>query len=1069
MTQPKSRLAKLTPPTLPVVLTRARLFRVLDRARTRPLTWIAAPAGFGKTTLVASYLKARRRPVCWYRLDEGDADPATFFHYLSLAAKSLVPKIRRPLPVLTPEYALGLPTFTRRFFQELCARLPRRCVLVLDNYQEVPSTSALHQLLPYAIQELPEHVSVLVMSRQDPPPPLVTVQCDRGMTVIGADSLTLSRVEAKAIVQLHWKKKADGAMRTFVDEAYRRVGGWAAGLMLMVEQAKGDRRVSGSGLDGTSETIFRYLAGEVMERLSPDVRQLLLKTSVLSDINIRSAEVLTGLSNAGDLLAFLHRSRYFTERRQGTEPSYRYHPLFRDFLLHRARVDLGTAQIQALQRNAADLLIKEGRIEEAVLVLQAAEDWEGLVQVILGQAQELVATGRIQTLEAWILCIPEPVRAQSPWLMFWLASTKVSFDPDQAYALFDQSLDEFLRQGDRTGALLSWCGAIRAVLIRWDGLGRITKLLELFPTIHPDGASYPSIEVEAHVADCLAGAIMQTRPDRDDARAWLDRAVSLSDHLPPAVQTGSRYMTEIYFLWFGDIAAARAGLEQFSRLRESKQWNLITAIFFHATTATLAWFDSELDLCRLHIGKARELVTQSGLHVWDGLIISQGVAGELLAGNLSAAEALLKEEDAMTQRLGGIHRAHYLHLFAWFLRLRGDHQKALEEGLRSNDLIAAAGGHLFGQGINALVIAHALHELGQLDGAARYVEQSLEIGDRMRSDLLRFGAWVLTAKMAFDRNDAPAGLVALKKALTIGEVRGLMQYPSCDRRLMAGLCARALIARIHVPFVLRMIQKHRFAAPLEARCLETWPWPIKIYTLGRFEVLINGQPLGKNRKTPHRLMELLIAIMTYGGAPVSAARLMDMLWPEADGDQARENLKKSIARLRQLLAVDDALCWQDGEISLNRTCCWVDAWAFEACASTVEVRGVTGNASHDDQDDPKAIALYRGPFLGWSEIPSWASSYQDQVRKQFIRLVTKHAHVPTDDQREKLMTELANAIDLDPVAEPLYQKLIPLLLSANRHAEAAACYDRCRTELARWAGRSVSVDLQKLAQTLRPR
>ena len=106
--------------------------------------------------------------------------------------------------------------------------------------------------------------------------------------------------------------------------------------------------------------------------------------------------------------------------------------------------------------------------------------------------------------------------------------------------------------------------------------------------------------------------------------------------------------------------------------------------------------------------------------------------------------------------------------------------------------------------------------------------------------------------------------------------------------------------------------------------------PIKIYTLGRFEVLINGQPLGKNRKTPHRLMELLIAIMTYGGAPVSAARLMDMLWPEADGDQARENLKKSIARLRQLLAVDDALCWQDGEISLNRTCCWVDAWAFEA-------------------------------------------------------------------------------------------------------------------------------------------
>ena len=675
MNRSTSRLAKLTPPTLPVVLTRARLFRVLDRTRTRPLTWIAAPAGFGKTTLVASYLKARRRPVCWYRLDEGDADPATFFHYLSLAAKSLAPRFRRPLPVLTPEYALGLPTFTRLFFRELCGRLPHRCVLVLDNYQEVPSTSGLHQLLPHAVQELPKHVSVLVMSRQDPPPSMVTVRSGQAMTVIGGDSLSLSRSEAKAIVQLHWKK-AEGSLRAFVDEAYRRVGGWAAGLMLMVEQAKADRLVSGSGPDGTSETIFRYLAGEVMARLSLDIQQLLLKTSVLSDIDLRSAEVLTGLSNAGDILAFLHRSRYFTERREGTEPSYRYHPLFREFLLHRARVELGTPHLQSIRRHAAELLIKEARIDDAVLLLQTAEDWEGIAQVILGQAQELLATGRIQTLEAWILSVPEPIRIHNPWLIFWLANTKVSYDPDQAYTLFNQSLVEFRRQSDRTGALLSWCGAIRAVLIRWAGLGRITKLLELFPTINPAGASYPSIEVEANVADCMAGAIMQTRPDRDDARAWLDRAFSLSEHLPPAVQTGSRYFMEIYYIWFGDFAAAKASLEQFSRLRESKQWNPITTIFFHATSATFAWLDSELDLCRMHIGKARELVNQSGLHVWDGLIISQGVAGELLAGNLPAAEALLKEGDAATQRLGGIHRAHFLHLVCWFKLLRGDFSEA---------------------------------------------------------------------------------------------------------------------------------------------------------------------------------------------------------------------------------------------------------------------------------------------------------------------------------------------------------------------------------------------------------
>ncbi len=1069
MTRSTQRLGKLTPPILPVVLTRAKLFRVLDRARTRPLTWITAPAGFGKTTLVASYLRARRRPVCWYRLDEGDADPSTFFHYLSLAAQSLAPRFRRPLPVLTPEYALGLPTFTRRFFRELCGRLPRRCVLVLDNYQEVPSASGLHQLLPHAIQELPEHASVLVMSRQDPPPSMVTVQSGQAMTVVGGDSLSLSRAEAKAIVQLHWKKKADGTLRAFVDEAYRQVGGWAAGLLLLIEQAKADCMVSGSGPDGTSETIFRYLAGEVMERLSPDIQQLLLKTSVLSDIDLRSAVALTGLSNAGDILGFLHRSRYFTERRQGARPSYRYHPLFREFLLHRARVELGTAHLQALQRNAAELLIKETRIEDAVLLLQAAEDWEGLAQVILGQAQELVATGRIQTLGTWILSVPEPIRIRNPWLMFWLASTKVSFDPDQAYVLFDQSLVKFREQGDRTGALLSWCGAIRAVLIRWAGLGRIAKLLELFPAIHPEGASYPSIEVEAHVADCMAGAIMQTRPDRDDARAWLDRAVILSEYLPPAVQTGSRYMTEIYFLWFGDFVAARAGLGQFLRLAESKQWNPITTIFFHTTSATFAWLDSELDLCRMHIGKARELVNQSGLHVWDGLIISQGVAGELLSGNLPAAEALLKEGDAATQRLGGIHRAHFLHLFCWFKLLRGDFLEAWTQMQQSLNLLSAEGGHMFGEASHAILAAHILRELGRAPEAIQWLEQVIQTAERMQSDLLRFGAWILTAQLAFDRNDETEGFEGLRKALKIAESRGLLQYPGCQPQIMATLCARALNAGIQVPVVFRMIKKNRYPAPPEARHSEAWPWPIKIYTLGRLEILIKGQPLEKNRKASHRLLDLLTVIVAFGGQAVPVSRLTDALWPEADGDQALENFKRSISRLRKLLGIETVILWQEGKISLNPELSWVDALAFEVGLKQEE-DGAMWKPGQGRADVPQPLELYRGPFLGSNEVPAWAVSYQQTLRRRWINVTLRHnERIHQSAHLNDAVQNLERAIEIDPAAEPLYQRLIPFLLTQHRRVEALAYYDKCRAALARWPGRSVSAELQALAHTISSR
>src|SRR5215467_5495651 len=127
-------LAKTTRPTLATTVARPRLFHRLDRARRRPVTWVWGRPGAGKTTLVASYLRARKVRSLWYQLDEGDADVATFFYYLGLAA----PRRRRPLPLLTSPFRPGLSLFARHYFRELFGRLPARFTAVFDNYQAVP-------------------------------------------------------------------------------------------------------------------------------------------------------------------------------------------------------------------------------------------------------------------------------------------------------------------------------------------------------------------------------------------------------------------------------------------------------------------------------------------------------------------------------------------------------------------------------------------------------------------------------------------------------------------------------------------------------------------------------------------------------------------------------------------------------------------------------------------------------------------------------------------------------------------------------------------------------------------
>jgi hypothetical protein len=129
-------LAKLTRPKLYDALPRPRLFALLDEAATRPIVWVCAPPGAGKTTLVASYLEARGLRHLWYQVDIADSDPATFVHYMRMAAVQLVGKKAAALPHFNPEPQQDIARFARTYFREFFSVLPRPTVIALDSFQD---------------------------------------------------------------------------------------------------------------------------------------------------------------------------------------------------------------------------------------------------------------------------------------------------------------------------------------------------------------------------------------------------------------------------------------------------------------------------------------------------------------------------------------------------------------------------------------------------------------------------------------------------------------------------------------------------------------------------------------------------------------------------------------------------------------------------------------------------------------------------------------------------------------------------------------------------------------------
>src|SRR5918992_5254949 len=163
----RGSLGKTARPSLSGILPRRRLFELLDRGREGAAIWVSGPPGCGKTTVVASWLDHAALPCLWYQIDEGDADVATFFYYLSAAAADL--EAGEGLPLLAPEHQASLPQFTRRYFQQLFGQLAKPFAIVFDGCHEVPASSPLHEVLRTAIQELPPDGFVVLISRADPP------------------------------------------------------------------------------------------------------------------------------------------------------------------------------------------------------------------------------------------------------------------------------------------------------------------------------------------------------------------------------------------------------------------------------------------------------------------------------------------------------------------------------------------------------------------------------------------------------------------------------------------------------------------------------------------------------------------------------------------------------------------------------------------------------------------------------------------------------------------------------------------------------------------------------------
>jgi ATP/maltotriose-dependent transcriptional regulator MalT len=216
-----------------------------------------------------------------------------------------------------------------------------------------------------------------------------------------------------------------------------RSDGWAAGLVLLLEETADFATKRLKVKDTPPEKVFEYFAGEIFAGLGEKAKNFLLKSACLPKMTVRMAERITAEPRAGVILSDLNRNNYFTELHRETEPVYEYHPLFRDFLLARAREILPARTLQRIRHDAGAVLEEAGHDEEAVRLYQELCDREGVVRIILRKAPRLVLQGRRGTLAEWIASLPETACAENPWLLYWRGICRLASKPEECLGDFE--------------------------------------------------------------------------------------------------------------------------------------------------------------------------------------------------------------------------------------------------------------------------------------------------------------------------------------------------------------------------------------------------------------------------------------------------------------------------------------------------------------------------------------------------------------------------------------------------------------------------------------------------------
>jgi len=1048
------------PDAAPLVPRPALLERL--SASAAAVLWLHGPPGSGKSALAALHAERAGAPVLWFRVDRGDRDPAAFCESLRAALKTVRRSARR-VPPVTDALRADVEAFARRFARGWLQALPSPVLLCFDDVQALAGADDAQRVLRAIAEELAAPARLLVTSRNPPDAAFERLQRSGGLQGIDAAALRLSDDEARALCRARggaWEQLPRGWLQA--------VNGWAAGLVLLVDALRRHSTVLEQGPEAPATdpraALFDYFAGELFDALPRARHDALCTLALLPVMTADNARGVSGSDEAFGAVLQLHARGCFVTRLPGTPPRYAFHDLLREHLLHEGERRMAPAERRPACERAADALAAEGHDEEAVRVLIGAQAWDAACRHLLTAAPRLLRGKQWFLIAELASLFPAAFRAREPWLGHWQGRVTNWRNDATARSLLEEALRGFRAAGRRDGEVLTLAALAESHYYECVSNLPLRRLAAELAPLRDEIGRLPDATQQLWCWGMLLYALINSSTDTALIAEAAQRTEALCAHAGDADERlrATALLLE-HLQRSGHHEAAGALIEQTRALAEDEalgvvarvRWWLQIGHFGALLGAKAAWQGS---------ARARAIAVAGGLlpRDYEGHFYNAEMNAAISARDLARARALAREMQPLMRP------GHHLDL-TYFALQRA--QTALMAGAPENGLVfaeealeeaALAGVPPSDWLLMAVCAAVAAIETGRFEQAEALLQQADGIAASAALPVMHYRLLMVRA-LAGLRRAEPAWAALLREALALAERHDLPLAFAWYEAGIVPLLAHALDHGIAADYVVRHIRRRRLPAPPQASA--RWPWPLRLRTLGGFELVgPDGAPLPA---TPaQRPVQLLLHLLAAGGE-IAADAALQALWPGTARAADKNAFDNTLFRLRRLLGDADAVELNNGTLALNRRLVWWDVWAFERLAAALLAPGATPGGDDARRTAALLFELWRGSFL--PAAPTHAPLLRQRQRlddlftrsgQALVAALVRGGDAPaaTDAARRALL--------LAPLNEDIARQLMHLLMDGAEFSAARAVYRTLAEQLAATHGTRPAAATEALARAI---